>query len=187
MKRTIALFLLLAQLLTGCVAAVVAGAATGLIVYDRRSVAMIERDARIYHLVHKVIVSDSRFTGSRIVVTVFNQSVLLTGQIRIASLRVLAEKLVRNVPYVKRVYNEITIDDPRMFAEQSQDALITAELRAKLVGKKGLESGSIRIVTENGVVYLVGMVSQQQANLATEVARQTQGVRKVVKVFQYIR
>ncbi len=187
MKRNMLLLLLIGALLNGCVVAVVAGAATGLAVYDRRSVAMIERDARIFHVVHKTIVTDPRFQNSHVVVSVFNQVVLLAGQTPIASLRVVAEKIAQSTPQVHRVYNEITVDQTRLLTEQSKDVWITGEVRAKLLTKKGLESGSIRVVTENEVVYLMGIASPEQAGLAVDVARQVNGVRKVVKVFQYIR
>lgn len=187
MKRTIIILSLLGSMLTGCVAAVVAGAATGLVVYDRRSMVMIEKDARIFHLVHNAIVNNPRFNHSHIVVTVFNQAVLLVGQTPDASLRLLAEKIAQNTPHVRRIYNQITIDEPRLLTERSKDALITAEVRTRLLTKKGLESGSIRVVTESEVVYLMGIATNEQANLAVDVARQVNDVRRVVKVFQYIR
>jgi len=87
-----AILLLLSMLLTGCIAAVVAGAA-GMVVYDRRSVVMIESDARIFYVVNTAIASDPRFRGSHIVVSSFNQTVLLAGQTPTASLRVVAKRL----------------------------------------------------------------------------------------------
>ena len=92
MKLRIGTLVLLFGLLSGCVLGVVA-AATGLVVYDRRSVVMIERDARIFHLIHTEIVRDPQFDDSHIGVTSFNQVVLLSGQTPQASLRVLAEKI----------------------------------------------------------------------------------------------
>jgi osmotically-inducible protein OsmY len=187
MRRNIVVLMLICSILTGCVAAVVAGAATGLVVYDRRSMVMMERDARIFHIIHTAIATDPRFNHSHIVVTVFNQAVLLVGQTPISSLRLVAEKIARGTPHVRRVYNEITIDQPKMLSERSKDTLITAEVRTKLLAKRGLESGSIRVVTESGIVYLMGVATVEQANLAVSVARQINGVRRVVKVFQYVR
>lgn len=178
---------LIASLLTGCVAAVVAGAATGLVVYDRRSVTMIERDARIFHVVHTAIVSDPRFHGSHIVVSSFNQVVLLSGETPIASLRGVAQKIAQTTPNVRRVYNEVVVGQPSLLTERSKDVWITGEVRTRLLTKKGLESGSIRVITENEVVFLMGIATAEQANLAVDVAREVGGVRKVVKVFQYIR
>ena len=190
MKRSIfvkaVVFFLLSILLTSCAAVIVVGAAGGMAVYDRRSMKMIEHDARIFYLVHKAIVKDPRFRNSRILVSSFNEVVLLVGQTPTASLRVVAEKIVRSVPNVRRVYDEVTVDYPIPLTQRSKDSFITAEVRSKMLTQKGLESGSIRIVTENGIVYLMGVATHEQANLAVNVARQISGVKKVVKIFQYI-
>jgi osmotically-inducible protein OsmY len=186
MKRKLGMVVLLCGLLTSCVLGVVAAAA-GLVVYDRRSVVMIERDARIFHVVHTEIVTDPRFRESHIVVTSFNQVVLLAGQTSAASYRVLAENVAKKTPNVRRVYNEITVGEALSLADRSRDTWITGEVRTKLLRKKDLESGSIRVVTEDAVVYLMGIVTPEQAKLAVDVARQVKGVQKVVKVFQYIR
>lgn len=186
MKLKTVIFLLVSALLTSCAAVVVVGAAGSMAVYDRRSMSMIEHDARIFYVVHSAIVRDSRFHGSRILVSSFNEVVLLVGQTPSASLRVLAEKIARSAPNVRRVYDEITVDYPLPLTQRSKDSFITAEVRSKMLAQKGLESGSIRIVTENGMVYLMGIATHQQANLAVNVARQVKGVRKVVKIFQYI-
>lgn len=186
MKIRAIIFLLISALLTSCVAVVVAGAAAGLVVYDRRSLSMIENDTRIFHLIHKEIVSDHRFRDSRILVSSFNRVVLLVGQTPTSSLRVMAEKIAQNTANVRRVYNEVTVDFPIPISQRTNDTWITSQVRSLMLTKKGLTSGSIRIVTENGTVYLMGVVTRAQADLAVSVARQINGVRKVVKVFQYI-
>lgn len=186
MKFPAICLLLVSSLLTGCVAAVVAGAAAGLVVYDRRSVSVLESDTRIFHVVHKTIVSNPRFGDSRVVVVSFNNVVLLVGQTPAASLRVVAEKIAQNTPGVRRVYDEIGIGYPLSITQRTNDTWITGQIRSHMLSKKGLESGSIRIVTENSVVYLMGIATHEQANLAVDVARHVKGVRKVVKVFQYI-
>ncbi|STY31821.1 lipoproteins [Legionella wadsworthii] len=182
--RTI-IFLLISSLLTGCVAAVVTGAVAGM-VYDRRGVITLEADARLFHVIHKAIVTNRQFSDSRVLVTSFNRVVLLVGQTPTASLRLLAEKIARNTPNVHRVYNEITVGYPIPLTERSKDSWITSQVRSRLLAKKGLESGSIRVVTENKVVYLMGIVNDQQAALAVDAARRVNGVNKVVKIFQYI-
>ncbi len=185
MKIRSLIFLLISSLLTGCVAAVLVGTAAGLIVYDKRSVVTIESDARIFHRVHTAIITDPRFRHSRIVVTSFNRVVLLLGQTPTASLRVVAEKIAQKMPNVKRVYDEISVDYPIALTQQTKDTWITSQVRSLMLTKKGLESGSIRVITENNVVYLMGIATHEQANLAVSVARQVNGVQKVVKVFQY--
>lgn len=181
-----AVALLATTLLTSCVVAVVAGAAAGM-VYDRRSVSTLEADTRLFHVIHKMIVSDPQFRDSRILVTSFNRNVLLVGQTPTASLRVVAEKIARSAPGVGRVYDEVTVENPIPLTLRTQDSWITSQVRSNMLTKKGLESGSIRIVTEHKVVYLMGIVSQEQAVLAVDVARRVYGVTKVVKIFQYIR
>lgn len=186
MKTNRIVLLLCCLLASSCAAVMVVGAAGGMAVYDRRSVAMIEHDARIFYVVHKAIVTDPRFRDSRIVVSSYNQVVLLAGQTPIASLRVVAEQMAQKAPNVRRVYDEITVAAPLSLAAQSKDTWITSQVRSKMLTKKGLESGSIHLVTEQGTVYLMGIVTQEQALLAVDVARQVSGVTKVVKVFQYI-
>lgn len=177
---------LFSALLTSCVAAVVAGAAVGM-VYDRRSVGTMEADARLFHVIHTDLVSNPQFRDSRILVTSFNRVVLLVGQVPTASLKSLAEKMAQNTPGKVRVYNEITVNNPLPLTQRSKDSLITSQVRSSMLTKKGLESGSIRVVTENGVVYLMGIASPEQASLSVDVARRINGVNKVVKIFQYIR
>lgn len=177
---------LVVTLLSGCVAAVVTGAAVGM-VYDRRGMMTIEADTRLFHVIHKNIVTNRQFSDSRILVTSFNRVVLLVGQTPTASLRVLAEKIAQSTPGVERVYNEVIVSYPIPLTQRTKDSWITSQVRSSMLARKGLESGSIRIVTENGVVYLMGIVTDRQASLAVDVARRINGVRKVVKIFQYIR
>jgi osmotically-inducible protein OsmY len=177
---------LVVTLLSGCVAAVVTGAAVGM-VYDRRGMMTIEADTRLFHVIHKNIVTNRQFSDSRILVTSFNRVVLLVGQTPTASLRVLAEKIAQSTPGVERVYNEVIVSYPIPLTQRTKDSWITSQVRSSMLARKGLESGSIRVVTENGAVYLMGIVTDRQASLAVDVARRINGVRKVVKIFQYIR
>ncbi|KTC64854.1 21 kDa hemolysin precursor (plasmid) [Legionella adelaidensis] len=179
------ILVLISSLLAGCVAAVVVGAA-GLVVYDRRSVFTIENDARIFYQVNKNIAGDPQFKGSHIVISSFNQSVLLVGEVPTTYLKDEAAKIAKTTPNVYRVYNQISIENPTTIAQRSKDTWITGQVRAEMLTKKGLESGSIRVVTENSVVYLLGIVTKEQSGLAVDVARQVPGVTKVVKVFRYI-
>ena len=180
------LILLSSILLTSCVAAVVAGAAAGM-VYDRRSVTTLEADARLFHKIHTAIVTNPQFRNSRIEVSSFNRVILLVGQTPAASLSVLAEKIARQTPGGARVHNEITVAHPIPMTQRTRDSWITGKTRSIMLTTKGLESGSIRVVTEDATVYLMGIATQEQATLAVDVARRVNGVNKVVKIFQYIR
>lgn len=185
-KRLVTLIVLASTLLSGCVAAVLVGT-TSMAVYDKRGITTLEKDARIFHVIHTALVKDPRLQGSRMEITSFNRVVLLVGQTPSASLRVLAEKIAQRTPDVTRVYNEITIGEPLNLTARPKDSWITTHVRSMMLTRKGLESGSIRVVTENSVVYLMGIVTPEQADLAVEVARNVNGVQKVVKIFQYIR
>lgn len=184
LKSLILVFLALWH--SGCVPAVLAGAAGSYIIYDDRSMRMIEKDARIFHVIHKGLVRNDQMQGSRIQITSYKQVVLLTGQAPYASQRAIAEKVARTAPNVRKIYNEISIESPISLVQRTEDSGITSNVRTHMLAKKGLESGGIRIVTENGVVYLMGDVTHPQAELAVNVAREIRGVQKVVKVFQYI-
>ncbi len=170
----------------GCIPAVLASAAGGYIIYDDRSVRTLEKDARIFHVIHRGLVRNEQMQGSRIQITSYKQVVLLTGQAPYASQRAIAEKIARTAPNVRKIYNEISIGQPIGVIQTTEDSGITSNVRSHMLAKKGLESGAIRIVTENGVVYLMGDVTHPQAELAINVAREIRGVQKVVKVFQYI-
>lgn len=187
MKIKLIALILIGCLLTSCMLAVVAGAASGLIVYDRRSVATLEKDARIFHVVHSAIASDPSFATSRVKVSSYQQVVLLLGQVRTQSLRTLAEEISQTTPNVRRVYNHLTVEPPIDMEQQSTDTWLTSQVRSKMLTKKDLESGSIKVNTEKNVVYLTGIVTPEQAELAASAARKVNGVHQVVKMFQYIR
>lgn len=187
MKTKNFLLVLITSMLVSCAALVVVGAAGGLIVYDKRSLQSIEKDSRIFYLINTEIAKNPTFDDSRIVVTSFNRIVLLLGQVPIESAKYAAENIARRTPNVRKVYNQITHGPKISIAQQSKDTWITSEVKSKMLAKKDLESGSIRVITENNVVYLLGIVTPEQSNLAASVASQIKGVIKVVKIFQYIR
>lgn len=171
---------------SSCVPALLAGAAGSYIIYDDRSVRTLEKDARIFHVIHRALVRNPQVNGGRINVVTYKQVVLLTGQAPYASMRAIAEKIARQAPNVRKIYNEISIQSPISAMQVTKDTAITSNVRSHMLAKKNLDSGGIKIVTENGVVYLMGDVSHPQADLAVSVAREIRGVQKVVKVFQYI-
>lgn len=186
--KTIRIFiiLLLSASLAGCVAAVVAGAAAGgAVVNDHRDLKEINNDQVIRHLGNTMLAKDPALRHSNINVATFNRDVLLTGETPHASLRVKAEKMVSTIAGVQRIYNEITISSPSSLITRSSDTWITTKVRTNMLTKSGLKSSQIKVVSENGVVYLMGHVTHEQADLAVEVARRVAGVQRVVKVFRY--
>lgn len=187
MKRVICL-LLASNILAGCVGAFLAGAAAGgLIVYDRRSIATAATDQKIRHRLIRTIARDPAFQNSHIVVSSFNRVVLLAGQTPLASVRAQADRIAHATPDVKRVFNEIEIASPSSSMTRSSDSWITTKVKSKMLTTSGLHSSQIKVVTENGTVFLMGEVTQAQASLAVDVARRVGGVQKIVKVFSYVK
>jgi len=186
MKIKAIIFLILSGLITSCVGVMVAGAAGSMVVYDRRSITMIEKDARIFYVINRALANDRHFRDSHVSINSFNQVVLLTGEVTSGILKAQAAKVARETPNVRRVYDELTIEEPISIKQRSKDAWITGQVRAQMLAESGLESGSIRIVTENANVYLMGIATHEQADLAVNVARQVTGVHKVIKIFLYI-
>jgi osmotically-inducible protein OsmY len=169
---------------SGCIAVFVAGAASA-IVYDKRGVKSVQLDTQILHELTDKIAALPNKEGRHVTVNSFNQIVLLVGEVPNQSIRMDIERLVQKTNQVKRVYNQLVIDYPLSYSEKIQDSMITSQVKTYLVGTKGLSSGQIRVVTENRIVYLMGVLSQNEAELAVSVVRDVPSVDKVVKVFQW--
>lgn len=175
--------------LTGCLPAVfVAGAtAGGVLISDRRNMPTIIEDKKITCRSLLQLNSDPVLKQrSRIAVTTFNRVVLLTGEVSNLHLKATAYELVKDVPRIRRITNEITCAEPLTAAQQSADAWITTKVKTAMLAEKNLGSTQIKVATENKVVYLMGLVSHNQAELAIAVAREITGVKKVVTLFEYI-
>lgn len=172
--------------LSGCVGAIVAGAASsGAVINDSRGVRQIEKDTRVGHDVGVVLTRHKSLKTSHIVVSSFYQMVLLAGEVPNEKLKNVAEKLTLKVPGVRRVYNQITIGPNNSLKGQALDAWLTTKVKSSMLTKSGLRSGAFKVVSEQGVVFLMGDVTHEQANLAVDVARRIDGVVRVVKLFKY--
>lgn len=187
--RNILLFIAIAFSLQGCIFVVgaAAGAAGVASVYDHRKIEQISRDQKIGNDIYNAIKADPELNhpSTHIDITCFNKVVLLTGETISPDLRKKAEMIARNTANVQRVYNEIAIQAPPSSLTRASDSWITAKIKTQMLATKGLASGSIKVVTENGNVYLMGMVSHDQADMAVEIARKVSGVQRVMKIFQY--
>lgn len=179
--------ILIALSLQGCffVAGAAAGAAAVAVVYDHRKLEKILMDNKITNTAADKINADPNFKKSHIEISCFNQVVLLTGQTPTPELRQEAEEIVHAVPNVTRIYNQITIKAPTSPMIRASDSWITTKIKTQLLATKGMQSGTIKVVTENGTVYLMGMVSKEQADIAATIASQVTGVQRVMKIFQY--
>ena len=130
--------------------------------------------------------ADAALAQAHINVTSYNGIVLLTGQVSNESLRQLAAQTTAKIKKVRRVHNELTIAGATSMVVRSNDAWITTKVKSKMLASSEVEGNRIKVVTENGVVYLMGLVTREEADRAAELSRKTGGVQKVVRVFEYI-
>jgi len=176
----------LAGALGGCAAVVVgAGAAAGYSAYeDRRSTGTQVDDQRIESRASSAI--DQRLGWKvHVNVTSYNRQVLVTGEVPDAVTHAEVEKLVSAVPGVRTLANELTIGPLTSLAARSGDTVVTSNVKTRFLGAKNFNPVHVKVVTEAKVVFLMGMVTEVEANAASEIARTTDGVKKVVKVFEY--
>lgn len=177
--------LLLAQL-QGCVGVVAAGGAGAAVAVDRRSAGTIVDDQAIELKASQAIYNDDDLgKKAHINITSYNNIVLLSGETPTAAMRDSAVDIARHVEKVRKVYNEIVVAEPTAVKSRSEDTWITAKIKTKLVGIKEVSAASIKVVTENHTVYLMGIVSHAEANAAAEAARFVEGVARVVTLFEY--
>jgi len=177
---------LLAGSLAGCAPLLIAGAAsTALMASDRRS-SGAQIDDEAIELRAAARLSEAMGDRVHISVTSYNRQVLLTGEAPTEALRERAEQIVGRVDNVRMVVNEIGIASPTTLPQRSGDVLITGKVRASYVDASDLQANAVKVVTERGVVYLMGRVTQREAERATSIARQINGVQKVVRVFEIV-
>lgn len=122
---------------------------------------------------------------SRIIVTSYNGVVLLAGQTPRNELKGIAEQAARRVDNVKKVHNELQIQKPTSLLVRSNDSLLTSRIKTQMLADSTVPGSRIKVITENGIVYLLGLVSRAEANHATNLVQSVSGVQKVVKLFQY--
>jgi osmotically-inducible protein OsmY len=124
--------------------------------------------------------------NSHIVVTSFNGVVLLAGQTPRADLKQLAEQTASQVQKVKKVNNELQVIAPSSMLARSNDAWLTSKIKTEMLTDSAIPGSRIKVVTENGIVYLLGLLTQAEANRATNLVQGVSGVQKIVKLFEYI-
>ncbi|AYC34206.1 BON domain-containing protein [Pseudomonas cavernae] len=122
---------------------------------------------------------------SHITVTSYNGVILLAGQTPRGELKAKAEQAARTVQGVKKVHNELQVLQPTTALARSNDALMTTKIKTQMLANSTVPSTRIKVVTENGIVYLLGLVTQQEAANAASVVQGVSGVQKIVKLFQY--
>jgi len=179
--------LLSAFLLQGCIEAmVVGGAATGAFVAaDRRQPEIVAGDERV-GLTALARIGD-RFGGNTHVnVTSYNYNVLLTGEVPDAKAKSEIERIVLQIPQAKGAVNELQVAGPATLTSRGNDTYLTGRVKGAFVTENKFQANHVKVVTEAGVVYLLGLVTHKEADDATAIARSIGGVKKVVRIFEYL-
>lgn len=177
---------LLGVSLTACFPLVVGGVAGGaLVATDRRTSGAQLEDEGIELRATSRIRSN---VGERVHVnlTSYNRQVLLTGEVPNAQDKQLVEQIVARVENVSSVVNELAVMGNSTLTQRSSDVLVTGRVKAMLVDARDLSSNAFKVITERGTTYLMGRVTQREADRATEVVRATPGVQKVIRIFEVI-
>ena len=123
---------------------------------------------------------------AHIVVTSYNGVVLITGQVATVALKQTAEAAIKDIRTVKRIHNEIELAGPTSYIARANDGSLTTAVKARLVAEHNVSADHIKVVTENGVVYLMGLIRRSESEIAIEVARNVYGVQRVVTVFEFL-
>jgi osmotically-inducible protein OsmY len=190
MKKNLMLVLLLAVFLQGCGAMLIGGAATGAaVIHDRRSAGTVLDDKNIQFKIHSAVNNNSELNEhSSLSATSYNYAVLLTGQAENLGYRERLVELARNTPMVKRVIDQIEIGKSSSLSQETRDAYITAKVKLELldINLPSFDPTRVKVVTELNVVYLMGLVTQEEAAAVVDKARYIKGVERVVKIFEYI-
>jgi osmotically-inducible protein OsmY len=181
------LAVLLISELSGCVALLATGAAGGYVVSrDRRGAAAVIEDHTLASQAERRIESLKGLDDeTHINVSSYNLVLLVTGEAANEEDRQRVLEAVGSVPKVRHIYNEIRVGPASRVANRAADTAITTQVKSSLLGLTGIDLTRVKVVTERGVVYLMGLVTQKEGAAAAARARTVGGVRKVVKLFEY--
>jgi osmotically-inducible protein OsmY len=156
-------------------------------VYNRHSIEKNIKDQYLTFQAHRALYRKTNiFNDANIVVSTYHREMLLVGQVPQAWQKKKAEQIIKQIPDIERIYNLISIQNPTSSLTQMNDAWITAKIKAQLLASSDVDSTQIKVVTENGTVYLMGTILPDEADAAVEIARTTDGVSRVVKIFSYV-
>ncbi|MDO9251604.1 BON domain-containing protein [Hydrogenophaga sp.] len=176
----------LAATVSACAPLMVGGALTGAVVATDRRSSGAQLDDQGIELRAANRLREQMGSRARISVTSYNRRALLTGEVANERDKALASEIVSKTDNVASVFNELEITNSPTFREKAEDTLLTGRVKAGLVDAKNLSTNSFKVVSERGSVFLMGRVTQREADQATEVARTTKGAQRVVRLFEII-
>jgi len=175
--------------LTGCAAIAVSGAATGVsVVHDRRTAGTVIDDQGIEFQALKILYGNASIrVNTHINATSYNRLLLVTGEAPTEGLRNNVINKLRQIPNIQKIQNEIIIAAPSALVSRSSDAIITSNIKLslfKLNSIQGFDPTRVKVVTENGIVYLLGLLRPHEAQAVINLVSRTSGVQRVVKLFE---
>lgn len=177
---------LAASTLGGCAAVVVGAAAGGALMATDRRTSGAQIDDETIEVRAALRLGEVLGDRAHINVNSYNRQVLLTGEVPSEQAKQQAEQVAGRVDNVRSIVNELAVMPPSSLPQRSSDTLVTGKIRASLVDASDLQANSFKVVTERGTVYLMGRVTQREAERGTLIARQTSGVGKVVRMFELV-
>lgn len=180
------LSLVLSLGLEGCFVAAAGSAATGsVIAVDRRTTGTIVDDQAIeLKAIHALKKDKELWDSSHLRVVSYNNVVLLLGQTPTPEFKEQAEASLSDVARIRRIHNELSVTEPISLGTRTQDSWITTKIKAQMLGSKEAPANRIKVVTEDKVVYLMGLTTPEEQIAATEIAQSISGVEKIVQVFE---
>lgn len=176
----------LASQLAACLPVVIGGAAAGgAMAADRRTSGVYVEDQNI-ELKGSQKLTTALGEAAHVNITSYKGNVLLTGEVPDSDAKSKAESMVKTIESVRNVTNELTVGVKTSISSRANDAYLTSKIKTQFVSENRFQANLVKVVTENSVVYLLGYVTQVEAEAAVDIARNTNGVTKVVKVFEYM-
>lgn len=186
--RSLVFFVTTIFALQGCVAVLAGGAAGSSLAGDRRTTGTIVEDQSIELKISNAISGDETIPKDQvhIAVTSFNNIVLLTGEAMTEELKAKAERYAKDTEKVRKVYNEIRVSPPTTHQERNMDTWLTTKVKTRLVGAKGVHALHVKVITSAQTVYLMGLVTHNEADVAAEAAAAVENVERVIKTFEFL-
>ena len=186
-KRIILALLLSVSTLQGCAVLVVgAGVGAASAAHDRRTLGAQVDDKTAASRISVALSEVEALKQANITVQVFNGTALLVGQAPNNELIQLAQQAASSVKNIKKLHNQIRLGKPISAGDGANDIWLASKVKTQLLADKRIDGLNIQIEVENGEVFLMGLVNQQEANIAVDIARNIQGVKQVVKAFEYL-
>lgn len=156
-------------------------------VYDRNNIQKkLDDNYTTMQAYREIYLKTDEYKDTHVAISTFNDSIIITGQTPQLQQKQQITHLVKNLAGEKKVYNFAELASPSSALTRASDTWITSKIKAKLIATNNIDPSKIKVVTENGTVFLMGIVPREDAETAIDIAQNTSGVQSVVKIFSYL-